>query len=87
MALLYQVFGHVYPGQINRVIVHTVISRLELSVVPAPSLCAVGNFFTLKRYFTTREQAEKWASYLHKEYEKGPATNPLHSGRQLEFSF
>ena len=83
----FQVFGNVYPGQYGRVLVHTVISRLELAVIPAPSLCAVGNFFTLKRYFHTREQAVEWASYLHKEYEKGPATNSLHSGRQLEFLF
>jgi hypothetical protein len=77
MSLFYQVFAHVYPGQFNRVLVHAHILPVTASALPAPSFVSFGNFYTLRRYFPVREQAEQWASYLRTNYAKGPVHNPI----------
>jgi hypothetical protein len=84
MPLFYQVFTRVYPGQFNRVLVHTCILPVTASVLPAPSLVSFGNFHTLRRYFTSPERAEQWASYLRATYAKGPVRNPVMGRGQLE---
>jgi hypothetical protein len=84
MSLFYQVFAHVYPGQFNRVLVHTHILPVTAPALPAPSLVSFGNFYTLRRYFPAREPAEQWASYLRANYAKGPAHNPIVDGGQPE---
>ena len=87
MFSFYQVFAHVYPAQGNRVLVKTFIFVVEALALPAPSLISHYNFFTLRRYFTTREQAEKWAAYLHKTHAIGPVKNSIRNSGQLDFSF
>lgn len=84
MSLFYQVFAHVYPGQFNRVLVHTHILPVTALVLPAPSLVSFGNFHTLRRYFSAQEQAEQWASYLRANHAKGPTHNPVMDGGQPE---
>jgi hypothetical protein len=87
MRTFFQVFAQIYPGQCNRVIVHTHIFREQTSspakrriLCPAPSLVSFGNFHTVRRYFRTQTRAEQWAEYLRTTYTKGPAR----SGGQLE---
>jgi hypothetical protein len=82
MSLFYQVFARVYPGQCNRVLVHTHVLPVTAPALPAPSLVSFGNFHTLRRYFTSPEQAEQWASYLRATYAKGPVRNPIVDGGQ-----
>jgi hypothetical protein len=84
MSLFYQVFVHVYPGQFNRVLVHTHILPVTAPALPAPSLVSFGNFYTLRRYFPAREPAEQWASYLRATYAKGPVHNPIMDGGQYD---
>jgi hypothetical protein len=48
---------------------------------------SVGNFHTLRRYFETQEQAEKWAALLHQNFSVGSAHHPMVSKGQQEFNF
>ena len=83
MSLYYQVFAHVYPAQCDRVLVHSHIFRVDAPKLPKPSLSSFGSFFTLKRFFKTREKAETWALGLHRKYAKGPVKNPSLDSGQL----
>jgi hypothetical protein len=84
MALFYQVFAQVHPGQFNRILVHAFVLRVKAPELPAPSLVSFGNLHTLRRYFLTPEQAAKFASNLRATYAKGPVQIPLLRGSQLE---
>jgi hypothetical protein len=84
MALFYQVFAQVHPGQFNRVLVHAFVLKVKAPELPAPSLVSFGNLHTLRRYFPAPEQARQWASSLRSAYAKGPVQNPLLRGYQLE---
>ena len=77
MALFYQVFAQVYPAQCNRVLVKSHIFKVTAPALPESSLVSVGNFHTLKRFFPTQEQAEKWSSMLFQKFAKGPIKNPI----------
>jgi hypothetical protein len=83
MFTYYQVFAHVYPAQCDRVLVHSHIIRVVAPKLPEPFHSSFGNFFTLKRFFKTREKAEIWALGLHQKYAKGPIKNPSLDGGQL----
>jgi hypothetical protein len=84
MALFYQVFAHVHPGQCNRVLVHAHTFPVHCPVLPAPSLVSFGNFHTLRRYFPTPEQAQTWAGFLRSSFAIGPVKNPSLGGYQIE---
>ncbi|GHU86657.1 hypothetical protein FACS189476_00210 [Spirochaetia bacterium] len=77
MALFYQVFAQAYPAQGDRVIVHSFMFPVTAPYLPAPSLVHIGNFYTLRWYFPSPEQAGAWADDLKLTYSKGPAENPL----------
>jgi hypothetical protein len=78
----YQVFAQVYPGQCNRILVHTHIFPVQVSALPDLSMASYGNFHTLRRYFPTAEQAQAWAEHLKSAYAKGPVENPIPDGSQ-----
>jgi hypothetical protein len=80
----YQVFAQVYPGQYNRVLVHTAIFPVQAPALPAPSWVSIGNFHTLRLNFSNKEQAQKWADHLHATHTIGPVRNPILDGCQGE---
>jgi hypothetical protein len=82
----FQVFAQVYPGQYNRVLVHTYLFKEQAPALPPPSLLSFGNFHTLRRYFPTQAQAEQWSGYLRSAFIQGPAHNPSLDGGQLWLS-
>jgi hypothetical protein len=87
MSVIFQAFVQVFSAQGNRVLVKSHIFKQFTNTLPQPSLVSVGNFHTLRRYFETQEQAEKWAALLHQKFSVGSARHPLASKEQQEFNF
>jgi hypothetical protein len=78
MSLYSTVIAQIFTAQACRVRVVTYISpQVYPGAPPAPSMTAIGTFYTLRRSFHTRPPAEAWAAYLHSTYTRGPARNPL----------
>jgi hypothetical protein len=72
----YQIFAQVYPGQYSRVLVNTSTFRVQAPTLPDPSWVSIGNFHTLRRYFSKADQARKWADHLHAAHAKGRSKIP-----------
>ena len=64
MSEFYQVYANIFPAQYKRVVVYSHILRLSAPAIPAPSLFAYGNFFTVKRSFKTNIAAQIYNAYL-----------------------
>jgi hypothetical protein len=75
-------FVLVYPCQFNRVHCCPSVFPYKACALPKPSVSHVGNFFTVKRYFETKEEAKKFAAYMKQKFSKGTLENPILTGGQ-----
>ena len=83
MQVFFQTFANVWPTHSGSVHVAGFVSHIAAAELPPPSLVSFGNFHTLRRCFTTQEEALKFGKLLKSRYAHGPTAAPR-SNKQPE---
>jgi hypothetical protein len=82
--LSYLVQAQIFPAQGARVVVVAHVLPVFVPSLPAPSVVSFGSYHSLRRSFSTADQAERFAAFLRSTFTQGPAHHPFKDRGQLD---